>query len=118
MTELSDAFVLSEDEIVKRLASARSQLFMARSRRLPPGLDTKVVVAWNGLMLTAIAAASKAFDQAERLDDAVQIADAVWDAAYFGPGQLMRLCHRGPGGAMGVLEDYAYYGAALLDLYE
>ena len=50
-----------EDE--KRLAPMREKLLAARTRRVRPALDDKVLADWNGLMIAALVNASLAFDQ-------------------------------------------------------
>ena len=44
-----------ETECERRLATAREKLLAARARRVPPGLDDKVLVEWNGLMIASLA---------------------------------------------------------------
>ena len=47
----------------KSLAQSRKILFAARAKRIPPGLDDKVLADWNGLMIAAMAKAARVFDQ-------------------------------------------------------
>jgi uncharacterized protein YyaL (SSP411 family) len=46
-------------------AAARERLATARARRVRPGLDDKILAAWNGLMLRGVAEAARAFGDAE-----------------------------------------------------
>src|SRR4029079_11785941 len=49
-----------EEDLRRELAGSRALLLAARQKRVPPGKDTKVLVAWNGLMIAALAAAGRA----------------------------------------------------------
>ena len=53
-----------------RLTLLREKLLQARSRRVRPGLDDKILADWNGLMIAALANAANAFDEPAWLDDA------------------------------------------------
>ena len=44
-------------------------LYEARRHRIPPGLDDKVITAWNGMMLSAMAEAARVFGNAAYLDE-------------------------------------------------
>ncbi|MGD9932507.1 MAG: thioredoxin domain-containing protein [Dehalococcoidia bacterium] len=107
---------LSAEELDRRLASTRGKLFAARDRRIHPGLDDKVLTAWNGLALGAFAEAGRVFGNARWVSVAERCAaflhDAMWD------GQ--RLKHTWKAGISKVdamLEDYAYLGLGLVDLF-
>jgi uncharacterized protein YyaL (SSP411 family) len=58
----------TEDE--SRLATLRAKLLAARSKRVRPGLDDKLLADWNGLMIAALAHAGPLLDQAEWIDRA------------------------------------------------
>ena len=68
--EAAIAFELTPAELESRLAAARRMLYAARARRVWPGLDDKVLTAWNGLMLAAFAEAGRALDRADYVDAA------------------------------------------------
>ncbi|NPA24796.1 MAG: thioredoxin domain-containing protein [Deltaproteobacteria bacterium] len=59
VTEAGDA------ELEAELADCRQKLFVARSRRPAPFIDTKVLAAWNGLLIAALARAGAVFEEAE-----------------------------------------------------
>src|SRR5690606_29069161 len=54
---------LSVDELNARLERVRDRLFAARSQRVPPALDDKILAGWNGLMLASLAEAARVLDR-------------------------------------------------------
>src|SRR6202011_5980683 len=94
------------------LESIRPKLYRARKKRPPPLTDTKILTSWNGLMISAFARAGLAFAREDFVQRAAKAADAVLHA-HFSDGVLRRT-----GRHPGMLEDHAFLGAALVDLYE
>jgi uncharacterized protein YyaL (SSP411 family) len=82
-----------------------------------PGLDDKVLAAWNGLALAAFAEAGRALDRADYTAAAVASADFLITSMVDG-GRLLRSWRDGQGRIKGYLEDYAMVGTGLLALYE
>ena len=118
---------LTMREMNEILARAKEKMFQLRAQRIPPGTDTKILTAWNGLAIAAFAEASRVFNN----DHYCQIAER---AARFilenmrtpsklgsqGGGRLLRTWKANPGVAKlnAYLEDYAYFINALTYLYE
>ncbi|MBM3685995.1 MAG: thioredoxin domain-containing protein [Actinobacteria bacterium] len=117
----------------ERWARLRRQLFDARALRVPPGRDDKVVAAWNGLAIAALAEAGALLDEPEWVDAARGAADLLL-AVHLGAGQPDRDGVTGPPGQDGdrlvrtsrdgragstdaVLEDYADVAEGFLALY-
>ena len=107
------------------LVSCLGRLHAARSARLRPHLDDKVVAGWNGLMISALARAAvlPAESLGERRAD--YLAAALRAAAFAErelfnlPGGLPRRSwRRGSGSGPGFAEDCAFLVQAWLDLYE
>lgn len=105
-----------EDEA--RFEAVRAALLAARALRPQPARDDKVVTAWNGLAITALAEASVALDQPELLSAAMECARRLLDL-HVVDGRLRR---SGLGGRVGesaaILEDHAALATALLTLYQ
>jgi uncharacterized protein len=100
----------------------RTQLFTARSNRIRPGQDDKVVASWNGLAISALAEAGAIFGEPEWIQAAEAAADCVI-SVHFGAGERARSMSRTsrngvPGKNSGVLDDYANMSEGLLTLYE
>ena len=115
------AEVAAREGIDERAARAwidavRAQLLAARGRRAAPVIDRKVVVAWNGLAISALARASQALAEPRYAVQASRAADAILGATR--DGRLPRSLVDGAAGGNGYLEDYAFLIAGLLDLFE
>ncbi len=111
-------FGLEPEAAATRLAAARQQLYAARSGRVPPGLDDKVLTSWNGLMIGAMAEGARVLGESRWLDAACRAADFVLDRLRGADGRLLRSWRQGASHLNGYLEDYAFLGNGLLDLYE
>ncbi len=102
----------------ERFERVRTALLGSRAARPQPGRDDKIVTAWNGLAITALAEASVALEDPQLLDAAVRCARAVMDS-HLVDGRLRRA---GLGGVVGesaaILEDYAMLATGLLAVYQ
>ncbi|HET9783924.1 MAG TPA: thioredoxin domain-containing protein [Terriglobales bacterium] len=96
-----------------RLAQARQILYEARRQRPLPPTDTKILTAWNGLMISALAQAGAVGEKPEYVRAAAAAADFLWTERQDSGGGLLRT-----GGVAGFVEDYALLVQGLLDLYE
>jgi uncharacterized protein YyaL (SSP411 family) len=99
-----------------RIEAIRGRLLAARSERVRPGLDDKVVASWNGLAIRALAEAGAALDEETYLEAAAVTARFVLDHMMDGP-LLYRSWREGRTGAHGFLEDYASMAVGLFALY-
>ena len=97
-------------------ADARAKLFEARSKRVRPGKDDKVLASWNGLAIAAFAEAGAAFGRKDFLTAAREAADFVL-TQMTKDGRLLH-SYRGHAQIDGFLEDHAYLADGLLALYE
>ena len=100
-----------------RLERARVRLLAARSLRVRPGRDDKVLTSWNALMIGALARAARVFDRPEWLASAQAAADflrrAMWRDA-----RLLATWKDGRAHLNAYLDDHAYLLAALLELMQ
>jgi len=88
-----------------------------RASRTPPATDDKVVAAWNGLVIAALAQAARATGHTPYVEAAVRAAGFVTD--HMRPdGRLGRTWRAGRASAEAFLDDYALLGTGLLGLYE
>ena len=101
------------------MAAARQKLLEARARHPRPSLDDKVLVAWNGLMISALARASQAFDDAKYKEAAGHAASFIHTRLYDAKtGLLLRRYRAGDAAIPAFVDDYAFLIQGLLDLYE
>jgi uncharacterized protein len=99
-----------------RFAAVRSRLLAARSRRTRPGRDDKVVAAWNGLAIAALAGAGLLFSRPDFIAAASDAADLLV-RVHLRAGRLARTSSGGRvSGTAGVLEDYGLVAAGLIAL--
>ena len=96
---------------------AREQLYAARSTRPRPLRDDKILTAWNGLMISALAQASLVLDEPVHAERAARAADYVLRTLRR-DDRLLRAALAGVARQTGYLDDYAFLIAGLLDLYE
>ena len=118
LTEVAGQFGLDEAAAAARLAEARRALLAARNTRVKPGLDDKVLTAWNGLMVGALAEGARVLGEARWLEASARAADFVLTHLRRGDGRLLRSWRTGTAHLDAYLEDYAFLGNGLLDLYE
>ncbi len=109
---------LTTDELLETAARALPILYQARLKRTPPALDDKVITAWNGMMLSAMAEASRVFGEHRYRDAAIQTADFLLRTHRLPDGRLLRTSRKGRAHLNAYLEDYAWLAEGLLDLYE
>lgn len=126
---------MSIEQYLDILGMCRKKLFDVRSKRPRPHLDDKVIVSWNGLVISSFARASKILkgepdglkhyfpvagtDPSEYIEVAEKAASFIRRNLY--DEEIKRLQHsfrNGPAKAPGFLDDYAFLISGLLDLYE
>jgi uncharacterized protein YyaL (SSP411 family) len=115
--QLAGQFALREAEIPGKLANLRAKLLLARSSRVRPAADDKVLVAWNALILAALAEAGSALGREDYLHAAIANARFILEAMLV-DGRLVRSWRQGTAKQAAYLEDYASLGVALLCLYQ
>jgi len=110
--------LLSDPEDAERYERVRDLLLEARDRRVPPARDDKVVAAWNGLAVAALAECGALFDRPDLVTAAEEIAGLIERLHASGDGRLVRTSRDGRAGSnAGVLEDYADVAEGLLALH-
>jgi uncharacterized protein YyaL (SSP411 family) len=119
VSETSNKFEKSTDEVFRIIDEGKKKLFAAREIRPKPHLDDKILTTWNGLMISAFAKAFQAFGNASYIDKARRSADFIISNLY--RPETKTLLHRyrdGEAKIDGTLEDYAFFTQGLIDLYE
>lgn len=85
--------------------------------RIPPVTDTKMIVAWNSLMISGLARAATVFSQPLYLQMATTAAEFIL-AHQWSENRLQRLNYDGQAAVAAQSEDYAFLIKALLDLHQ
>jgi uncharacterized protein YyaL (SSP411 family) len=121
------------EELWQRLGRARALLYAHRLRRVPPSRDEKILGAWNGLMISALAVAGRVLGEARYTEGARRAADFVLEHMRDPRGDVVRSFKSraaeartstsaspspsaSPG--LGFLDDFAFVTAGLIDLYQ
>jgi uncharacterized protein len=97
---------------------ARPKLLEARQRRVQPAFDAKLVTAWNGLAIGALALGYRASGEARFRLAAETAAKSLWQLNRDARGELLRASNQGHPGSPAVLDDYASLSNGLSELFE
>ncbi|MFF4366408.1 thioredoxin domain-containing protein [Streptomyces sp. NPDC001594] len=101
----------------ERIASVKARLLAARGARPAPGRDDKVVAAWNGLAIAALAECGAFFERPDLVERAIEAADLLVRVHMDGRARLARTSKDGRAGTnAGVLEDYGDVAEGFLTL--
>jgi len=116
---LAKELEIEPDTLLDSLERSRDKLFALREQRVKPGRDEKILTAWNGLMLAAMAEAGRVLNRPDYVEAATRNAEFVLSAMEK-DGRLFRTWHADTDQAKlnGYLEDYAFYADGLLALYQ
>jgi hypothetical protein len=109
---------MSVEEVEAAVARLRPRVYEARATRVPPALDDKILTAWNGMMLSAMAEAARLLGEPRYLAAAEKTADFLLTTHSRPDGGLYRTSRLGRAHLPAYLEDYAWLAEGLIDLYE
>ncbi len=118
LEETAHHFEIDQDEIMRAIAESQDRLFRARALRVRPHLDDKILTAWNGLMISAIARGAAILNEPKYADAARGAGDFLLSAMRTPEGGLLRRYREGEAAIGGMLDDYAFFVQGLIDLYE
>jgi uncharacterized protein YyaL (SSP411 family) len=117
--ETAKRFKKPPEVIARVLAESRARLLAERQKRPQPNLDDKVLVSWNGLMISALARAYQVLNDPSYLRAAENSSDFILTKLYDSKRkQLLRRYRAGEVRYEANLEDYAFFTMGLIDLYE
>ena len=117
LTEVAGKDEAAATALLARLDACRAQLLASRATRVRPLRDDKVLAAWNGLMIEAMARAAQVLDEPRYLAGAAAAGHFVWERMVV-EGQLRRSFRGSVGVGAGFLDDYAAMINAYITLYE
>ena len=107
---------LPETEVVSAIDRVRRELLRRRALRVPPNTDRKILADWNGLMIAAMTASGRVFRRPDLVQTASEAADHVL-AVLWPDARLFHFHDVGKTRVGAFLDDYAFLGRALLELY-
>jgi uncharacterized protein YyaL (SSP411 family) len=117
--ELAEKLGLSAGELTLKINTARNKVLEARSTRVRPGLDYKILTSWNGLMLKGLCEAYRAFDKREYLELALQNAQFLINNLVTMGHRLNRIYkENSEDRGEAFLDDYANIIDSFIALYE
>ncbi len=108
---------ITPEAAAERLEQARRKLLAARQARERPGLDDKVLTAWNALTIHGLARAARRCDRPDWAERAAHAVDAL-RARVWREGRLYASWQGGAAKLKGYLDDHAFLLAALLELMQ
>jgi uncharacterized protein YyaL (SSP411 family) len=108
----------SEEALRRRWEPIRGRMFDARGKRIHPYKDDKILTDWNGLMVAALAKASRAFDEPKYADAAARAVQFVTSRMADPKGGLYHRYRDGEASITSMVDDYAFFVWGLLELYE
>ncbi|WP_422126503.1 thioredoxin domain-containing protein [Thioalkalivibrio sulfidiphilus] len=106
-----------EATIEAMIEAARAPLLAARDKRVPPGLDDKILTSWNALMIRGLAVAARHLGRSEWVDAASRALDFI-RAQLWRDGRLLATYKNGSARLSAYLDDHAYLLDALLELLQ
>ncbi len=116
--DVAKKYGLGLDQLNEKLAKAKKALLKERSKRIRPGLDDKILCAWNALMLKGYVDAYRSLQGDEYLKIAEKSAAFILENFKRADGGLNRNYKNGQSTINGFLDDYAFTIEAFIGLYQ
>ncbi|OFV99452.1 MAG: hypothetical protein A3F68_09005 [Acidobacteria bacterium RIFCSPLOWO2_12_FULL_54_10] len=117
LNETAQQLEIASEELQQRLQAARAKMFMVREARVKPALDDKILAAWNGLMISSLAAGSAVLNERKYFDAASQAARFLLNR-MMNDGRLLRSYRSGKAHLTAYVDDYAFMIDGLITLFE
>ncbi len=106
------------EQLKATLHEAREKLFTHREKRIHPGKDDKILTAWNGLMIAALAKAGRVLNDPAYLQAAEKAVHFINEQLRNEKGRLLARYRAGEAAYLGYVDDYAFLIWGLLEMYE
>ena len=106
------------EELRVELVTGRAKLFAVREKRVHPHKDDKVIVAWNGMMIDAMARAGAVLGESKYIGAAEKGADFLMTHLRRKDGRLLHTWRHGQAKLDAYLDDYTWLANSLVSLYE
>jgi hypothetical protein len=109
---------ISEDELTDAIGQIKDRLYAVRTSREHPGLDDKILLSWNGLMLASLAEAGRVLQRDDYTAAAERAANFLLENLVTDDNRVLHTYKNGTAKINGYLDDYASFIDALLELYQ
>ncbi|MGR9045794.1 MAG: thioredoxin domain-containing protein [Gammaproteobacteria bacterium] len=109
---------ISLDKLLARLDPLLEILLDYRSQRVPPLTDAKIITAWNGMLIAALAEAADMLSEPKYLESAKQAARSLWASQRPETGLLWRVVLAQKTSIPARQDDYVHFSEALIALYD
>ncbi|OGO78542.1 MAG: thioredoxin, partial [Clostridiales bacterium GWB2_37_7] len=100
------------------LEDMRTKLFQHREKRIHPYKDDKILTAWNGLMIAALAYGARVLGNENYEKAAEGAVSFIQSKLIRGDGRLLARYREGEAAYAGYLDDYAFFVWGLIELYQ
>ena len=118
LAEIAADLNIPENDLSRRLESARQKLFTVREKRIHPHKDDKILTDWNGLMIAALAKGSQTLDEPTYALATKSAADFILKHLRNSDGRLLHRFRDRQAAISAYVDDYAFLIWGLLELYE
>jgi uncharacterized protein len=113
----ADVLEIDPNKLRDIIDKAKDILYDARSLRPRPLRDEKIITSWNGLMISSFAKAGMVLSKPSYIKQAIKAAQFILTRLYSG-NKLYRIYKDTTATHNAYLDDYAFFIASLLDIYE
>ncbi|OGC75121.1 MAG: thioredoxin [candidate division Zixibacteria bacterium RBG_16_40_9] len=117
MEEFAKKNEIQLSKLKQILETWREKLFSERGKRIHPHKDDKILTDWNGLMISSLALGYQVLGDKTYLTAAQEAADFILNKIQR-DGNLLKRYRDGEASMPGYLDDYAFFVAGLIDLYQ
>lgn len=118
LDQIAEQQNINLDALFERLDPLLETLRNYRQKRIPPLTDDKIIVAWNAMLITALAEASELLKEPRYLQAAERAADTLWVNQRPDASTLWRVNLDGKTSIPARQDDYVHFAEALLALYD
>jgi uncharacterized protein YyaL (SSP411 family) len=115
---LAERYSINRCDLNNRMEKIRKVMLEARSKRVRPQTDDKILTSWNAIMLKGYTDAFRSFGDKKFLDAAIKNADFLFSHAINENGEVKRNLKRGSTDVSGLLDDYSFTISAFIGLYQ
>ncbi|XER11833.1 hypothetical protein SATMO3_20030 [Sporomusa aerivorans] len=110
---------LDINDLETKMSAAREKLYQVRKQRVHPFKDDKILTAWNGLMIAALAKAARVLQRDDYVQAAQRAVNFIFAKLTAEDGKRLLARYRdGHAAYLGYIDDYAFLLWGLLEVYE